>query len=167
MALSFTSDKQAEITRLEVAAREMPGLFAQVAGVLALSGATILDARIDTRKDGVVIDRFGIQDLQGRPFDETRRQNKLRERLRDAVNGELDIAKALQEARRRTPQPAEKFEQEPKVFIDNFASEQYSVIEVQGLDQLGLLHRIFAYTGLAGADGGHGACGDIRRAGGG
>jgi [protein-PII] uridylyltransferase len=142
LVTDFRSDDFESITHVDVIAPDQPGLFAKIAGVLAMSGANILNARIYTRKDGIIIDRFGIQDAQGKPYDEKRRQDRLKDKLADALQGTLDVEQELREAQRRYPRISESFALEPKIFIDNHASENCTLIEVQCLDQLGLLYRI-------------------------
>ena len=46
-----------------------PGLFARLAGAMAVSGANIVDAKIFTLANGMALDTFWVQDLEGKPFD--------------------------------------------------------------------------------------------------
>ena len=110
--------------------------------MLAICGASITDARIFTRKDGIVIDRFAIQDELGNPFSEDRRQQRISQRLRQVLNGELELEKAVKEAEERYPDTTAAFEIQPKIFFDNEASATHTLLEVQGLDRRGVLYRI-------------------------
>jgi [protein-PII] uridylyltransferase len=73
-----------------VAARDRPGLFADLAGVLAEAGAQVLYARIHTDRTGQALDVFHIQDAAGAPFGEQDRGalQRLTERLAEAARAE-------------------------------------------------------------------------------
>jgi [protein-PII] uridylyltransferase len=142
VAIHFNSNEQKSITEITVVAPDHKGLFASIAGVIAVTGATILHARITTRKDGIVIDRFGIQDMEGKAFSERRRQDRIAERLRQVLVGTLALQSELDDAEKRYPAVPASFKNDPVVFIDNRASARFSVIEMQCLDRRGLLYEI-------------------------
>ena len=57
-----------------------PGIFARLAGALALAGANVVDARTYTTTDGIATAAFWIQDQGGKPYESARLT-----RLRNAV----------------------------------------------------------------------------------
>ena len=138
-------DPERGATELTVYAPDHPGLFASMAGALALSGASIVDAKIVTMANGMALDTFSIQDFAGEPFDNPERLAKLRARVQDAVSGKLHPGRALQATRDKAlPSRTGVFTVAPAVFIDNQASNQHTVIEVNGRDRLGFLHDVTA-----------------------
>ncbi len=117
------------------------GLFARLAGAMAISGANIVDAKIFTLANGMALDTFWIQDLEGKPFDGPQRAGAARRPRRDrALQPPRHPARARQPARRPYPKRDRVFTVEPRVLIDNNASDTFTVIEVNGRDRPGFLH---------------------------
>lgn len=125
-------------TEIALAARDRPGLFADLTAVLATAGADVTGARVATAGDGTVLDIFQVQDGAGAPYgqNEPRRLTRLVSALEAAAQG-----------KKRTPPPPVKpvsprravFDVRPVVMIDTGASEAATVIEVSGADRPGLL----------------------------
>jgi [protein-PII] uridylyltransferase len=142
LTLDFEIDRFRARTEMVVFAADHPGLFMRVAGALALSGASIVDARIFTTTDGMALDSFGIQNVEdlGAVADPTRLR-RISANVAKALAGEIRLDHAL-EGRRSLPQRADVFEVEPRVLIDNNASRTLTVIEVNGRDRPGLLYDV-------------------------
>ncbi len=137
--LQLTIDRVNDRTELVLYAPDHPGLFMEVAGALALAGASILDARIFTTTDSMALDSFGLQDaVTGGAVDEPRRLERIRKTVTDAIAGRIHLARALAE---RGPPPArtDVFKVTPRVLIDNGASRTHTVVEINGRDRPGLL----------------------------
>jgi [protein-PII] uridylyltransferase len=138
------------VTEVVVLSGDRPGLFAALAGAIALAGASIVDARIVTLANGMALDTFWVQDVRGHTFDGARRLDALVRRIEEALQGRIDPAREL-EHRRRTALPSrtQVFTVPPRVIIDNKASQQHTVVEINGRDRLGFLHDVTAaLTGL-------------------
>lgn len=140
--IRFKTHEEQNMTQVTIATADRNGLFSQLAGVFAICGANIISARICTRDDNIVIDRFAIQNESGQVFAEERRQNKVRQRLRHVLAGELNIEKELLAAEQRYPSGSKIFETEPLISFDNESSQDYTLIEVQSIDRRGLLYRV-------------------------
>ena len=56
-------EKEHGFTEIVVYSHDHPGLFSRIAGAMALSGATIVDAKIVTLANGMALDQFSIQDI--------------------------------------------------------------------------------------------------------
>ena len=123
-----------------VAARDRRGLFADLAGAMAASGANIVGARVYTSALGGALDVFSIQDGSGAPFGEI--DHRALDRL----------VVALEDAGREggpTPEPRKPplgrsaaFTVSARVTIDNDASDLATVVEVSGRDRPGLLQSL-------------------------
>ena len=116
----------------------MPGCFTAWPGPSIWLGASIIDARIHTTRDGMALDNFLVQDPFGRPFDEPARLKRLAQGIEDGLanRAHLDerlIARPLARIR------ADAFAIQPNVLIDNKASNRYTVIEVNARDRPALL----------------------------
>ncbi len=132
-----------DVTEIVIYSPDHPGLFARIAGAMALSGASIVDARISTLVNGMALDTFGIQDVSGRAFDSPERIAKLTARIEQAVKGSLWPARELRAVRARAlPSRTGIFTVSPAVIIDNKASAGHTVIEVNARDRQGLLHDV-------------------------
>ncbi len=142
LTLDFVVDRFRARTEMVVFAADHPGLFMRVAGALALSGASIVDARIFTTSDGMALDGFGIQNVEDLgAVDDPGRLRRIRSNVAKALAGEIRLDRAL-EGRRSLPKRADVFEVEPRVLVDNSASRTLTVIEVNGRDRPGLLYDV-------------------------
>jgi [protein-PII] uridylyltransferase len=142
LTLDFRSDRFRARTEVVLFAPDHPGLFMKVAGALALSGASIVDARIFTTTDGMALDSFGIQDVQERgAIEDPARLERIRQNVERALAGEIWLDRALA-GRRSLPRRADVFEVEPRVLIDNGASRTHTVLEINGRDRPGLLYEL-------------------------
>ncbi len=118
-----------------------PGLFSQFAGAIAMSGGSIVDAKVTTTTDGFALDIFSVQDMEGLAFDDPDRLRRLKQTIEKTVTGEIWPRRALT-ARRPFKTRTSAFTITPKVHFDNDASLTASVIEVEGLDRPGLLYDV-------------------------
>ena len=132
-----------DVTELIIYAPDHAGLFAQIAGAIALSGASIVDAKVVTLANSMALDAFRIQDLSGRRIDSSDRVQRLTQRIEAAVTGKLNPDRELQEQRRRAlPSRLRVFKVPPRVIFDNRASIAHTLIEVNGRDRPGFLHDV-------------------------
>ena len=128
------------VTEVTILTPDHPGLFSRLAGAMAVSGASIVDARILTTSDGMALDVFWLQDADGGAFDRSDRLARMSTNIRRALSGDIRIREALADRRGRLPARADVFTVEPQVLVDNNASNTHTVIEVNGRDRPGLLH---------------------------
>ncbi len=128
-------------TLVMVLAADHPGLFYRIAGGIHLAGGNIIDARIHTTRDGMALDNFLVQDPLGRPFDEAGQIDRLTRAIEDALANRQKLLPKL-EARALPRARAEAFRVEPNVFVDNKASNRFTVIEINAQDRPALLHQL-------------------------
>jgi len=134
-----------DATEITVYTQDHPGLFNRIAGAMALSGASIVEARIVTMNDGMALDTFIVQDSQHSTFDNETQLKRLYDRIEGALKGTLYPARELEEAKKNTlPSRTGVFRVAPRVLVDNSASRTRTVIEVNGRDRLGFLHDVTA-----------------------
>lgn len=138
LTVATTVTPVAGSTEVTVYTPDHPGLFSRLAGAIAVCGATIVDAKIFTTVHGMALDLFTIQDAEGGPFADPDRLKRLEETIASTLRGDVRAHDVL--AKRKPRQREQAFTVEPRVIIDNTASESYTVIEVNGRDRPGLLH---------------------------
>lgn len=140
LAFEHRVDIERSVTEITIYTLDTHGLFARLAGAMAISGANIVDAKIFTLANGMALDTFWIQDLEGKPFDGPQRLARLAARVELALSNRLDIQRELDGQRASWPKRDRVFTVEPRVLIDNNASDTFTVIEVNGRDRPGFLH---------------------------
>jgi [protein-PII] uridylyltransferase len=140
LAIEHRVDIERSVTEVTIYTLDTHGLFARLAGAMAISGANIVDAKIFTLANGMALDTFWIQDLEGKPFDGPQRLARLAARVELALSNRLDVQRELDNQRASWPKRDRVFTVEPRVLIDNNASDTFTVIEVNGRDRPGFLH---------------------------
>jgi [protein-PII] uridylyltransferase len=129
------------VTEVTVYCADHPGLFGKIAGALTLAGASIVDARIHTMANGMALDTFWVQDMQGGPLDSPARLAKLSVLVEQSLSGRIDLSTEIAKLKRE-PARLRAVTVPPRVVVDNHASNTHTVVEVNGRDRPGLLHDI-------------------------
>jgi [protein-PII] uridylyltransferase len=137
-------DVRHAVTEITVYTGDHPGLFSQIAGAMAVSGANIVDAKIITLSNGMALDTFCIQDSEGGAFDSPPKLAKLSTTIEQVLMGKMWLDRELAARRSRLPSRAAVFKVPPRVIIDNKASRTHTLIEVNGRDRPGLLYDVTA-----------------------
>jgi [protein-PII] uridylyltransferase len=133
-----------------VAAPDQPGLFATVAGVLALHRLSVRSAQIRTERapsGDMAIDVWTVVPER----DHEPRGDALRGDVARALAGDLDLTNRLagRDAARRQPSVAPAA---PRVDLIRAASDSATVVEVRAGDRPGLLYRLGRSLALMGVD---------------
>ncbi|MFQ5622171.1 MAG: [protein-PII] uridylyltransferase [Paracoccaceae bacterium] len=131
-------DDSRDATRACFMLQDHPGLFARLAGSLALSGANVVDARTYTSADGYATAVFWIQDSQRRPYEKSR-LSRLRRTIQRTLKGEVIPREALK-TRDKVRKRERDFIVPTAIAFDNEGSDIYTIIEVDTRDRPGLLH---------------------------
>jgi [protein-PII] uridylyltransferase len=134
-----TTDAFTAITALTVVAPDHPRLLALITGACAAAGCNIMGAQIYTTTDGLALDTILIQREFDTDEDELRRAERTAGVIRQVLQGKVRLKEAVAAARRPSAR-LKAFTVEPRVIIDNQSSNKFTVIEVNGLDRIGLLH---------------------------
>ena len=137
--LSASPDADWELT---FAARDQPGLFAALTGVLSLHGRDIHAAQAFTWSDDTVLDVFRVSGPPD-PHYADELWTRVRLAVKAALTGRLDMAGRLAE-RRASPLAGTVpvAPEQVRVHIDNAASDFLSVIEVRAPDRVGRLYEL-------------------------
>ena len=127
---------------LTVCARDRPGLFSCISGVMTLNSLDILNAHIYTWGNGIALDVFTVR----APRDSLREDEvwrKVRNDLHGVLSGAIELESALEEklpAPRPSTRPGTK--RPDRIVVDNESSDFFTVIEVYTRDFTGLLYRV-------------------------
>jgi [protein-PII] uridylyltransferase len=140
-AATYTTDAFTAITELSLFAPNHPRLLALFAGACAATGANISGAHISTTRDGFALDSFLLAREFERDEDELRRARRIADTIEKLLKGEIRLA-GLVARRRELHGRADAFKVAPEVLIDNAPSNQFTVVEVAGLDRPGLLFEL-------------------------
>jgi len=140
LAIEHRIDSERSVTEVTIYTLDTHGLFARLAGAMAISGANIVDAKIFTLANGMALDTFWLQDLEGKPFDGPQRLARLAARVELSLSNRLNIQRELDSQKASWPVRDRVFTVQPRVLIDNNASDTFTVIEVNGRDRPGFLH---------------------------
>jgi [protein-PII] uridylyltransferase len=125
---------------LVVVTRDVPGLFALIAGTMAAHGINIMSAQIHTRADGIAIDTFQVNDPAGEVVTSAVHWRRTVEALGTVITGTASVDELLE--RRRRGRQQKEAAGPPKITIDNALSDAATVIEVKCPDRVGLLYLI-------------------------
>jgi [protein-PII] uridylyltransferase len=140
LALAAVSNDFRAVSEITVYTPDHPGLFAQITGAIAVSGGSIVDAKIFTTSDGFALDVFSVQDAEGGPFGDAARIARLRQTIERTLTGE--IVPRLLIAKRPPKSRTSAFKVPSRVNFDNEASHTATVVEVRGLDRVGFLYDV-------------------------
>jgi len=140
LALAAESNAVRAVTDIAIYTSDHAGLFSQLAGAIALSGGTIVDAKAFTTADRHALDVFSVQDADGGPFGDMARIERLKANIEKTLRGEIAPKKVF--AARKRKRRAAAFRVRPRVQFDNEASATSTVLEVEGADRPGLLYDV-------------------------
>jgi [protein-PII] uridylyltransferase len=129
------------ITELTLLAPDRPGLLALFAGVLAAYRIDILRARITSTRNGYALDVFDVRGPGGLPL-ETSKWRAARRDLARVLSGPLSVEDLLRKRRGTALLKKHLPPVKTKVQVDNQASQDFTVVDVQVEDQVGLLYAI-------------------------
>ena len=150
VGVAVRHDRAGELDRLTIVTHDRPGMLALVTGVLAVHEVSVLGGNAYTRDDGVAMEIFHVTDARGYGIDEAQ-WGRISDDITHAFDGSFDIAARLRAAR-RTSRHAGVPAAEPAVRVDNTGADGYSVIEVNTVDRVGLLHAITSVLHEIGLD---------------
>jgi [protein-PII] uridylyltransferase len=143
LLIDLSVDRFRAITEVTIYTIDDWGLFSRISGAMALSGANIVDAKIFTMSDGMALDSFWIQDVNGAAYDEPRALRRLKETLERVISTQRRLPKRLS-IKANLPARTRVFRDQPRVIIDNSASATNTLVEVNGRDRPGFLYDVTA-----------------------
>ena len=142
-AIEFGTNEIRDATEVIVYSPDHPGLFSAIAGAMALCGASIIDAKVQTLTNGMALDSFWIHDNECTAYRNSMDLRRIRERVQDAMEGKIRPSIELEKAQKSAlPNRTRVFKVPPHVLIDNKASRSHTVIEINGRNRPALLYDV-------------------------
>ena len=138
----FRQVEDKNVTELTLLTVDDAGLFSRIAGAVAGHGINIAGARITTCADGTVLDVFQLQTTSNEPVTDERLLGRVKASIEKAVSGTLRPQAALRERWQSLPERVRHLPVPSRVILSNRISSTHTVIEVNGRDMPGLLHRL-------------------------
>jgi [protein-PII] uridylyltransferase len=146
--IDVSHQKRLGVTEMVLAAVDVPGLLAEVAGVLHANRIDVVDAAIYSREPGTgeqgeALDVFRVRDGYGRPVTDEARWRKIREDLEAVLSGRVKVETLVAARPRADSVVAWKTPEVPtEIKIDNQVSRNFTVIELITEDRPGVLYAI-------------------------
>src|SRR5690606_26158842 len=129
------------ITEVSFYTPDHPRLLSLIAGACTMQDASIIGAQIFSTRDGRAIDTFRLKRAFTSDEDEKVRATRIIDTVRQLLQGErqvlIDLGKESRHNKRLRP-----FTLPAQVTVSNAISEKFTVIEVSGLDRIGLLYAL-------------------------
>ncbi len=132
-------------SRFTLVANDRPRFLAHIAGVLASQKLNIVGADFFVRGDGIVLDIFRVCTANFEPVTMPAVLARVEKILASVLKGdEVDLADRIAKARvgELATDLGGDFPQ--RVYINPDASPEYTVVEIQALDRIGLLYSILS-----------------------
>ena len=144
LTIEARPDKRHSVTEITIYTPDHPGLFCRIAGAMALSGASIVDAKIITLANGMALDVLWVQDAERHEISGADKIAHVKSNLEKTLTGGVRLQQELKKRAPVLPKRADVFTVPPRVLIDNTASRTHTVIEVNGRDRTGFLYDVTA-----------------------
>ncbi len=132
-----------DFTNITIITKDFPSLLSKICGVLSINDVNIHDAKIFTRKDGIVIDTFNVTDFRTHKKVNPERYNKIKGDMHEVVTGMLQLNQEFARMKSRWWRIENKFfKRAGKVKISFERHEKYTIIDVFSPDRLGFLYQV-------------------------
>ena len=129
------------ITEVSFYTPDHPRLLSLIAGACTMQDASIIGAQIFSTRDGRAIDTFRLRRSFTSDEDEKVRATRIIDTVKQLLQGKrtvlIDLGKESRHNKRLKP-----FALPAQVSVSNAISEKFTVIEVSGLDRIGLLYAL-------------------------
>ena len=141
ISILFKNEK--DITNITVIAKDSDLLLSKLCGVLTISDLNIHDAKIFTRKDGIVIDNFNVSVYRTNEVVPENKYEEIKKNILDAISNEIQIVEEIKKMKTRWWQIDNKlFKRKDKIIIDYEDYDKYTIIDVHAPDRVGMLYQI-------------------------
>ncbi|MGB5529536.1 MAG: HD domain-containing protein, partial [Ignavibacteriaceae bacterium] len=130
-------------TGITVITKDFPSLLSKLCGVLAVNDINIHDAKIFTRKDGIVIDTFNVTDFSTHKKLDKDRFGKIEEDMNLVVKGLMKLSKEVASLKTKWWRIENKlFKKKGNIKVAFENHERYTIIDVHSPDRLGFLYHV-------------------------
>ncbi len=132
-----------DFTNVTVITKDFPSLLSKLCGVFSINDSNIHDAKIFTRKDGIVIDTFNLSDFRTGRKIEPQRYDKISKDLKAVVSGMMQLSQEFARMKTRWWRIENKFfKRSGKVKVVFEKHKTYTIIDIYSPDRLGFLYQV-------------------------
>ncbi len=142
-SLSIIFKELDNYTNITVITEDAPALLSKICGVFSINDINIHDAKIFTRKDGIVIDNFNVTDFKTKGKINREFYKKIEEDLNSVLNGLLQLSTEIKKMKSRWWRIENKFFKrpgQPRIKFEEM--DKYTIIDIFSPDRLGFLYQI-------------------------
>ena len=130
-------------TNITIITKDFPSLLSKLCGVLSINDANIHDAKIFTRKDGIVIDTFNVTDFRTSEKIDKERYVKIENDLKSVVSGLLQLNQEFARMKTKWWRIESKFfKRAGKIKVEFDKHKKYTIIDIISPDRLGFLYQV-------------------------
>ncbi len=130
-------------TNITIITRDKDSLLAKLCGALSISDLNIHDAKIFTRKDGIVIDSFNVTDYRTSKTISESKNPLIKKNIITSLKNEFHIIEEFKKLKSRWWRLEKKlFKRKDRVKILFEEYDKYSIIDIYSPDKIGLLYQI-------------------------
>ena len=122
-----------------VCTRDVPGLYATVAGVLTAANVNILGSHVYTTRSGLALEVYRVTTPIGGEEEQQVVWDTVRRILRAALEGEADVYGLVHRRRSIVGRPAPPVTSPQSVLVSNSESDFYTIVDIAANDRRGLL----------------------------
>jgi [protein-PII] uridylyltransferase len=137
--IKISDDQERGSTEVLIYTHDRKRLFALTTGLLDRLGLNIVDARIQTTRDGYTLNSYKILEEQGTPVLEPRRKQEIADELRQLL---LSASPIDPQVSRRMARRLKHFPIGTQIYFSNEPDYPYSLLHIVTGDRPGLLARI-------------------------
>ena len=141
--ISVFFKEESGFTNISIVTKDSESLLSKLTGALSINDLNIRNAKIFTRKDGIIIDSFNVSDFRTDEKIDQNRYKKIEEDLRNVINGSLQVTKEFRKVKSKWWRIEQKlFKRKGRVKINFEEHNKYTIIDIYSPDRLGLLFQI-------------------------
>ena len=147
--IHWRNDLRRSLTIVDIVTRDRNSLFEKLTGAFSVASLNILGARAVTRKDGLAIDVFYVEDKNGGVVDDPKIRKLCESSIRSFLADKISPDELISEKKKKTDR-SQRFSNQDKlgeriasqVDVYRDISLNRTIVEVRAPDQVGLLHLI-------------------------
>ena len=135
-------ERRDEVWEISVVTRDRPRIFSKICGVLSYFGMDIVRGQAMSNRERVVLDLFRFVDADRFLALNESGSSDLTHLLQEVLAGTADLESILKGREAAARARRRRIRVPSVVHFDHYYSDRYTVLEVGGANQWGLLHRI-------------------------
>ncbi|MCH8940977.1 MAG: HD domain-containing protein [Bacteroidetes bacterium] len=141
--LSVLFNNISDFTNITIITKDFPALLSKLCGVMLINDLNIHDAKIFTRKDGIVIDTFNVSDFRTKEKINEDKYSTIENNFNNVINGFLKLDQEIEKLKTKWWRIEKKFfRRSGKIQIDFEKHDKYTILDIFSPDRLGFLFQV-------------------------